>query len=361
MRTVNSLAWTATAVDFDKKIQQTLESILATPLSSASLAQASLGMKHSGLGLRSVNEHSLGAYVASLSEATDFISSISASIAVNLGEQVNKFASQLPFDYKCGMTQKDMSSQIDIIKYNNLCMDPIFQKRAKSFIRPHASSWISALPVYPNILRPQEALILYQKYLGCNLVSNNTKCGTCNTPLSPTASHTLKCKLNGDIISRHNRVRDVIFSLASSGALAPKLEKSHILGDTPGQRPADVFIPCLWNQAVAIDVAITDPSQPKYSKCKNPANDYADKVKHKKYDKGFEGSDIEFIPMVFETTGGINDEGLKILEEIVHRAAVRSGDNVGVFKALAWQRLSITLQRSNARMIRARIPTPPDF
>jgi len=130
-------------------------------------------------------------------------------------------------------------------------------------------------------------------------VSSKVKCGTCNTPLSPTASHTLKCRLNGDIISRHNRIRDVVYSLASSGALAPKLEKSHILGDTPGQRPADIFLPSLWNQPVAIDIAITEPSQPKYTKCDNPANDYAIKIKHKKYDKGFEGSDIQFVPMVF--------------------------------------------------------------
>jgi hypothetical protein len=220
---------------------------------------------------------------------------------------------------------------------------------------------VNALPIFPNVLRAQEALVLFQKYLGIDLVSTNTKCGTCNTPLSPTASHTLKCRHGGDIISRHNRIRDVVYALASAGALAPKLEKSHILGDTPGQRPADVFLPSLWNQPIAIDIAVTDPSQPKYANCNNPANDYAIKIKHKKYDKGFEGSDIQFIPMVFETPGGINDEGLNTLQEIIQRAATRSGENVGIFKALAWQRISTTLQRSNARMIRARIPVPPEF
>ena len=73
-------------------------------------------------------------------------------------------------------------------------------------------------------------------------------------------------------------------------------------------------------------------------------------MKHKKYDKGFEDSDIQFVPVVFETAGGINDEGLKVLKEIIHRAATRSGDNIAQFKASAWQRLSITLQRANTQI-----------
>src|SRR6266576_958596 len=56
--------------------------------------------------------------------------------------------------------------------------------------------------------------------------------------------HPLCCKSSGDRITRHNRLRNLVFKLADTGLLAPDLEKLGILGvtDKTGRPPGDVSI-----------------------------------------------------------------------------------------------------------------------
>ena len=94
-----------------------------------------------------------------------------------------------------------------------------------------------------------------------------------------------------------------------------------------GQRPADVWITNLYNNApTAIDFAITCPSQPKYNNSENAANSYATDVKHKKYDQGFIGTGINFCAAVVDTYGQWSDEGLILITDVINRAAKRLTD-----------------------------------
>ena len=69
------------------------------------------------------------------------------------------------------------------------------------------------------------------------------------------------CGGNGDRISRHNSIRDVVFSVAQSAALVPSKE---IAGLVPGSlsRPADVFLPS-WScgRPAALDIHVISPLQ----------------------------------------------------------------------------------------------------
>ena len=58
--------------------------------------------------------------------------------------------------------------------------------------------------------------------------------------------HHATCRGNGDMIRRHDSLRDVLFSAAQSAALAPKKETPSLI---PGfsSRPADIFLPC-WKR-----------------------------------------------------------------------------------------------------------------
>src|SRR5947199_1256529 len=71
--------------------------------------------------------------------------------------------------------------------------------------------------------------------------------------------HALCCKKSGDRITRHNRLRNLIFKL---GLLAPEMEKLGLLGvtDRSRRRPGDVSIKN-WSlhRGLAIDVAVTCP------------------------------------------------------------------------------------------------------
>jgi hypothetical protein len=72
--------------------------------------------------------------------------------------------------------------------------------------------------------------------------------------------HATCCAKNGDLVIRHNSLRNLVYSIASDGLLQPALEKQGILGPTTGRRPGDVTIPD-WkhNNGLAIDVAVTSP------------------------------------------------------------------------------------------------------
>ena len=70
--------------------------------------------------------------------------------------------------------------------------------------------------------------------------------------------HATCCTTSGDLIVRHNSLRNLVDQVASVGGLSPFLEKAGFL--TSGRRPADVAI-LNWadDKGLAIDVAVTSP------------------------------------------------------------------------------------------------------
>jgi len=236
----------------------------------------------------------------------------------------------------------------------------VLRKRLKSVAQPHSGAWLTAPPLhsygmeFPN----REFQVAALRWLGAK-VNGEGSCVACTEYNNCFADHAVRCACQNDRIVRHNRIRDVLCELAHGAALAPQKEKSHILGDTPGRRPGDIFLPCFGNGApLAIDVAITDPLLPKYSKVDCPAEDYAVNIKHVKYDEGFRDTGIDFCAAVVDIFGWWNAEGFDVISEIARRGADRSGYERSSYICLCWQRLSVALQISNARMVGARIGPP---
>ena len=69
------------------------------------------------------------------------------------------------------------------------------------------------------------------------------------------------------------------------------------------------------------------------------------------HDEGFQSSHYDFVPMVFETGGAMNDEGLQVLRQILRCASKQSRMGHSSFCARAWARLSCCVQISVAKMI----------
>jgi hypothetical protein len=59
--------------------------------------------------------------------------------------------------------------------------------------------------------------------------------------------------------------------------------------------------------------------------------------------------------MVFESTGGVNKEGLAILRQLFRFAAKREGAQLSVYCGRAWARLSCNLQCSVAQAVLNRV------
>jgi len=143
--------------------------------------------------------------------------------------------------------------------------------------------------------------------------------------------------------------------MASSACLNPIREKAGLLGDVPGLRPADVFIPNLWDSPIAIDFAVTCPMQARYNIPSNPVEIYAKQVKHRKYDKEFKKTNILFIAAVADTFGSWTEERERIIAEVARRGAKRMITDDFAYISLCWQRLSVSLQKDCANMLLSRI------
>jgi len=86
-------------------------------------------------------------------------------------------------------------------------------------------------------------------------------CPVCQNVADTLGDHQVGCGGNSDRISRHNAIRDVVYSAAQSAALCPRKEVPSLI---PGSRsrPTDIYLPN-WEggQPAAMDVTVISPLQ----------------------------------------------------------------------------------------------------
>jgi hypothetical protein len=161
--------------------------------------------------------------------------------------------------------------------------------------------WMARIRVYLTCVR---------RLLGLPVISAPAPCPLCKQTMDVYGDHALCCKKSSDTITRHNRVRNLIFQFADMGLLSPELEKLGILGvtDRSRRRPGDVsFKSWAPHRGLAIDVAVICPLAASHLNQEEPCEDYAVLLhKHARYDESFKGSDYDFAAMVFETSGAVN-------------------------------------------------------
>src|SRR2546429_8535531 len=71
---------------------------------------------------------------------------------------------------------------------------------------------------------------------------------------------------------------------------------------------------------------------------------YAQHQKIDRYTDAFVHSDYDFAPVIFETSGALNEEGETVLKQIIRFASKREGITHTVYAARAWAR-SDTVQK----------------
>ena len=134
---------------------------------------------------------------------------------------------------------------------------------ALSSALPHAGNWLNGIPssTLGLHLQDQEFRCCLRYWLGVPLHSSPYSCPECHNTADPFGDHQVGCGGNGDRITRHNAIRDVVFSAAQSAALAPSKEMPNLIPDSLS-RPADVFLPT-WSRGrpAALDVHVISPLQ----------------------------------------------------------------------------------------------------
>jgi len=351
MRTTPLAQWTEEAAEFDSVLRRAAEGILGFPFSDQCYAQAGLTPRLGGLGLRRISDHANIAFTASWYESKSTCEE-NWAIRDDLGPAT---------DQKSGSFKKDK-------QILNRLIDEAPNHRERQRLRrlecEHSGAWVSAVPSIldgkDTVTRPRNFRVAAAVRLGVPVLKREVECSLCKQTVDVLGDHAACCAKTSDLVHRHNRLRNLIDKICTEGNLSPVMEKKGILGDTPGRRPGDVSVP-LWadNKGLAIDVEVTSPFDSHNISVENPCEKYAETRKHRKYDAGFVGSNYDFVAVVFETTGGLNEQGLRVLRQLFRFAAKQENTQLSVYCGRAWARLSCNLQSSVSQAILNRVEGSP--
>ena len=134
---------------------------------------------------------------------------------------------------------------------------------ALSSALPHAGDWLNGVPsaTLGLLLHDQEFRCCLRYWLGVPLHRSSYSCPECHGIADPHGDHQVGCDGNGDRISHHNAIRDVLFGAAQSAALAPSREMPYLIPSSLS-RPADILLPT-WSRGrpAALDVHVISPLQ----------------------------------------------------------------------------------------------------
>ena len=178
--------------------------------------------------------------------------------------------------------------------------------------------------------------------LGVDAFPEPEHCPFCRGVIDTLGHHCSACMAGGDAVVRHNEIRNSTHREAAKANMRPELEKQGLLSELGWpelavRRPADTLLVSGAALAVtssrrfprvASDFAAVSPfaigSIREASKEQlATAKAYSEvKRQYKSTQSLCEEVDVGFEPIVFETTGGLEPEGQKVLESILAENAL---------------------------------------
>ena len=330
MRTTPLVQWAAVAERFDACVRETVVQVLGSTLPGDAYEQACLAPAVGGIGVRRVVAHAPDAFSASWHEAKSTCKE-----------------DWLPSASPGYVPQRAASAAVDRASFTAIVAraDAREAQRLRRLDVPHANAWVAAQPSSADcrdtVMSPKVYQVAVRRLLGLPVLPVPVPCPLCQQTMDTLGDHAL-CRKTSDTITRHNRLRNLVFVLADQGLLAPEMEKLGILGpsDRSQRRPGDVsFKSWAANRGLAIDVAVICPLAASHLAEDEPCEEYAQHHKRARYEASFVGSSYDFVPMVFETSGAVNADGLLVLKQILRFASKRSGMGHSAF-LWAWALLA---------------------
>ena len=212
-------------------------------------------------------------------------------------------------------------------------------------------------------LEPPEFQVALKWWLGLD-TSQNARCSLCPShALDPLGHHALTCKSGGDLIVRHNALRDTFWESCKLACIGGQLEAGSSLDEEGRQtRPADILVQNWeFGKPAALDFTVTSPLNPttlnEASVTAGSAASAAEPRKHATNDAKCNRLGWVCIPLAVETYGCWGDEAIKCLDRLAARIATRTARSKSSAASALYGRLSIVLVRANARAILARSST----
>ena len=254
---------------YDQDVRRCFSSCTAVDTSDVAWKQSMLGLSKGGLGLHSLHHHAPAAYIASVcssgfgSKTNDHLCSAVAyfnpNVPPDMALQIDAILSAP------SVQQHKLSSMLDTHMFNLMLENSSIAERARllSVSSAHASSWLSVVPSQGLGLHldPPVHQIAIKWWLGLD-TSQGSQCALCpGIALDPLGHHAITCKRGGDVVTRHNTLRDVLAEICHRAHLGVQVEAGNDLtADHSHTRPADLLL-TNWatGKTAAFDISVTSP------------------------------------------------------------------------------------------------------
>jgi len=342
------------------------------PVPKRAMEQVVRPQRLGGLGIRRCERHASAAYVASVMAAAAFdgwnpedgqhflaaLTSVASLAAMSMD------------DIKAMKKQHDISSAIEkrFFTQDLASLPPSDLQRVTSQSAEYASAWLSAIPSHDTGMSftPKQFTTLVSFWLGAPVYDQERVCPFCGAHMDVYGEHAMRCMKSGARIWRHHSLCDEVFRAMRHAHLQPQREK--VIG--PGTRPGDVFAPHFnLGRPMAMDLAVTNTLQPNNSTHAGElvapgtwAQRYAALHKARAADI-CAAQGVDFVPLVVESYGAWDPDAISVLRDIASRQAAHTHESTCSTMTWLMRRLSVTLQRVNARIILMRsayAATPDD-
>ncbi|KAL5515416.1 hypothetical protein EMCRGX_G000577 [Ephydatia muelleri] len=238
--------------------------------------------------------------------------------------------------------QKVLSNKIDNHLFNILYEQSSAADRARllSVSSPHAASWVSVIPSegLGLHLQPSEFQVAIKWWLGLD-TSCGSICPLCpGRVLDPLGHHALTCKRGGDVVTRHNKLRDTLAETCRRAHLSVKVEAgSNLTKDHSHTCPADILVPN-WSMAGLAAGQVARATEQR---------------KHDENDAKCKELGWICVPMVVEAYGAWGTEAMESFSLLASRLATSSNRAKAEVLAALYGRLNLNLVRANATAILA--------
>ncbi|XP_047999651.1 uncharacterized protein LOC125236770 [Leguminivora glycinivorella] len=342
---------------FDDTLKDTTEIILNVSLSVDQWTQASLPVRHGGLGLRRAGDVGLPAFLASAHGVADLVSRILHShrdsvtipfVRDALAIWSDRFpTASLPEVPQVQRAWDDAGARITLSRLFSAASG-VDLARLRSVSKVEAGAWLQALPSphLGTLLDSDSMRVAVAFRLGCDVCIPH-KC-ICGSTVEANGHHALSCRRCAGRFPRHHALNDIVRRALVSANIPCVLEPPGLCR-TDGKRPDGLtLVPwqkgkcLLWDATCVSTFAASHLSRT--VQAAGAAAESAALLKRAKY-SALEAK-YYFVPLAFETTGCWGSEAIAFIRELGLKLRERTSDaRAGSYLV---QRLSIAIQRGNA-------------
>ena len=327
--------------------------------------QATLPLRHGGLGVRAVERLALPCYVASLWAASPLIAAIRPSrtghiTAAALQPALEEFkrlidSEDTPIGSEAGKQRVWDDLACKVVRKGLLeNANQLDRDRLLAASQPYTAAWMQAVPVSSLGLHldADAVRVAVALRLGAPVCEPHA-CRQCSRPVSRLGHHGLSCKRSAGRFSRHANLNDVLKRSLTSAGLPAILEPQG-LDRGNGRRPDGLTLfPFKHGKSLTWDATCVDTFAEsvliKSSLEPGAAARAAELRKRERY--ATIAQQHIFVPVAVETTGVLGPAAAAFLSDLGRRVSEATGDH----REVSWlrQRVSLAITRGNAATVLA--------